>query len=413
MAKKAKELSAIEIKRISAPGRHNVGGVVGLYMAVQDTGGKSWIFRYQLSDKRRCIGLGGYPSVTLAQAYDKARELRELVSKGIDPIEQQRQAKAAILAEQAARKTISFREAAIQCHAKMSVKFKNLKHSAQWINTLTTYAFPVIGDLDVSLIDTSHIQKILDPIWTAKTETATRVRQRLEAVLAWSKVSGYRTGDNPARWSGHLDKIYAAAADIKKLKGDTHHAAMPYADVPAFVAYLRQLQSISARALEFTILTGARSGEVTGAVWSEIDIPGKVWVIQAERMKAGREHRVPLSDAAIDILKGLLRFLHNDYVFPSIQKKGPLTAAGLQKPLKRHNAELTVHGFRSAFRDWISEETDCQNIVAEMALAHTIKNAVEAAYRRGDLFEKRVELMQAWSEYCGSHVAGHVIQLSK
>jgi len=416
MPKKIRDMSAIEVKRMSAPGMYAVGGVTGLYLAVQKSGSKSWILRCVIGEKRREMGLGGYPSVTLEMAREKARAFREQIFNNdhpVDPIEQRREAKAALIAAQRATKKILFKDASIKCHSKMLAEFKNIKHAAQWIQTLKTYAFPAIGDLYVDAVDMSHIQSILDPIWETKTETATRVRQRLEAVLSWSTVSGYRSGDNPARWTDHLDQVYGSPAKIKKLKGDGHHAAMPYKEIPAFMSYLRRRQGIAARALEFTILTATRSGEVREAVWSEVDIKEKVWVIPASRMKAGKEHRVPLSDASIDLLKRTPRFIGTDYIFPSTQKKVPLTSSGLQMHLKNYNPEYTTHGMRSAFRDWISEETQFQNIVAEMALAHTIKNAVEAAYRRGDLFDKRVELMTAWSEYCGSHVGGQVVHFSK
>ncbi|MDA3896314.1 MAG: integrase arm-type DNA-binding domain-containing protein [Desulfobacteraceae bacterium] len=411
MAKAAKELSALEVKRISSPGMFAVGGVSGLYLAVSKSGARSWILRCMIGKKRRELGLGGFPSVPLADARNKARDAREKISQSIDPVAEKKALKAEM--EASNMRKLSFKDAAIKCHQKNSAEFKNIKHSAQWINTLKTYAFPVVGNLNVDEIELQHIKAVLDPIWKVKTETASRVRMRLEAVLAWATVSGHRSGDNPARWSGHLNQIYASPAKLKKLKGNIHHAAMPYKELPAFVAHLQKGKGMAARALEFLILTGTRSGEVRDAVWPEVDLKEKVWIIPAERMKAGREHRVPLSDAAIDILKQVPRYIDTDYIFPSIQKKVPLSSTGISKPLKTYNPNYTVHGMRSAFREWIAEETQIQNIVAEMALAHTIGDATEAAYRRGDLFDKRKELMQAWSEYVGSHVSGQVVSFSR
>lgn len=411
MARSAKELTAIEIKRITKKGKHAVGGVSGLYLNVNKSGGKSWILRCMVGNLRREIGLGGYPTTTLSMSREKARDMHSLISQGICPVEQKNAQKQALRQSQAA--SIRFSEAAEKCHMKKSAEFKNIKHAAQWINTLRTYAFPVVGDMKVDKITMHDVLAVLNPIWSEKTETAARLRQRIESVFAWSLVSGYRQGDNPARWSGHLDAILSSPAKLKKLKGDLHHSAMPYKEVSAFMAYLQKNKSMSYRALAFLILTGTRSGEVRGAEWSEVDLKAAVWIIPAERMKAGREHRVPLSDAAVDILKAVPRFLNTKYLFPSIRKKVPLTSAGIAKPLKNFNPDYTVHGMRSAFRDWIAEETQIQNIVAEMALAHTIGDATEAAYRRGDLFDKRKELMQAWSEYVGSHVSAQVVSFSR
>lgn len=410
MPKKRFEMSALEVKRLlSIPGMHAVGGVVGLFLQVRDSGSGSWVLRVKVGHRRRDIGLGSYPDVSMEEARERAKTDREKIRNGIDPVAERKAAQAALKSAQ--MKKLTFKQAAIQCHRKQSAEFKNIKHAAQWINSLKTYAFSVVGNVPVDEIHLEHIKAILDPIWHQKVETASRVRMRLEAVLSWASVSGHRSGDNPARWSGHLNAIYPSPAKLKKLSGG-HHAAMAFSEVPAFVAHLRKSKSMSARALEFLILTAARSGEVRDARWSEIDLKAKVWTVPAERMKAGKEHRVPLSDAAIELLKRRPRFLNNELVFPSIQKKAALSDSGIAKPLKQYNAGYTVHGFRSTFRDWIVEKTEYQNSVAETALAHVVKNATEAAYRRGDLYDKRVERMAAWSEYCGSHKSAEVINLT-
>ena len=393
MPKKAKELSAIEVKRLSNPGRHAVGVIPGLLLVVKESGAKSWILRTVVGNKRRNIGLGGYPEISLAMAREKAREARELISNGIDPIEQKRAIKAALLKSQNGR--MSFSQAAIKCHEKKVPEFKNEKHAAQWIRTIESYANPIIGNIPVDDIELPHILKILEPIWAAKTETATRLRQRLENVFDWAKISGYRKGDNPARWKGHLDAILPTPTKIKKVK---HFAALPWVDIGEFIIQLRNRKGIGARALEFIILTACRSGEVRLATWDEIDLENRVWIIPDERMKTGKEHRVPLVDDAIKLLKNLPRFEGSNYVFTGA-RGGPLSDMTISKVLKKMKVDAVPHGFRSTFRDWCAENTNYPSEVAEQALAHTIPNAVEAAYRRGDLFEKRRRLMESWAQY--------------
>jgi integrase len=280
--------------------------------------------------------------------------------------------------------------------------WKNAKHAEQWTNTLTTYASPIIGSLPVAEIDTALVMKVLNPIWASKTETASRVRQRIESVLGWATVSGYRTGDNPARWRDHLDNLLAKRSKVQKV---AHHPALHYAEMGAFMADLCKQGGMAALALEFTILTASRTGEVIGARWYEIDLDGKTWTIPPERMKAEKEHRVPLCSRAIKILTELQK-LGGEFVFPGLKLKKPLSNMAMLGLLKRmERGDLTVHGFRSTFRDWAAEQTAYPHEMAEMALAHTIDNKVEAAYRRGDLFQKRIRMMQDWQKHCDTIAA--------
>ncbi len=408
MPKVAKELSAIEVKRIIQQGFHAVGGVSGLMLQVAKGGSRSWILRARIGEKRRDIGLGGYPEVSLALARERALEKKTLISKGIDPIEDKRADRARLIASQ--RNTITFDDAADTVHETKSKEFKNEKYKAQWISAIRMYASPFIGKKPVSEIDLQDIKEVLSPIWETKTETAKKLRGNIEAILAWATVHEYRTGTNPARWQGYLDQIYAKPSKIAKVQ---HYKALPIDDMPAFMKRLQVEAGISARALEFTILTAARSGEVRGAIWNEIDINAKVWTIPAERMKAGKEHRSALSDDAIQLLKNMPRIEGNNYVFPS-PRGGMLSDMSLSAVLKRMNIDVVPHGFRSTFRDWASERTNYPRDVAEMALAHTIKNKTEAAYRREDLLPKRALMMQDWANYINTeHKPADVINISK
>ena len=393
MPKKARELSALDIKRIVKPGRYAAGNVAGLLFVVKDTGSRSWILRTMVGDKRRNIGLGGYPEVTLAKAREKARQMKELIEKGIDPVDQRKARRMALRASQNGR--ITFAEAARRTHEKKLSEFKNKRHGQDWINSVTRYAFPVIGQIAVDDVDLSHIQSILEPIWSDKTETATRLRQRLEQILNWATISGYRKGENPARWKGHLDAIFPAPTKIKKVK---HFPALPWKDIHPFVAELRQREGMAARCLEFVILTACRSGEARFATWDEIDLDNKVWTIPGERMKAGKEHRVPLTDDAISLLENLPRFEESNFLFTA-PRGGPLSDMALSMLCRRMKINAVPHGFRSTFRDWAAESTNYPREVAEQALAHTITSPVEAAYRRGDLFRKRRKLMESWEAY--------------
>lgn len=403
MPKRARELSAVETKRLTVPGRHAVGGVSGLLLYVRPGGARSWILRTMVGGKRRDIGLGRYPDVPLGGARERARGALEQIHQGADPVERRAAARSALAAARASR--ITFDEAARKCVAAKAHEFRNKKHAAQWATTLHTYASPVIGSLPVAEVELSHIVTILEPIWTTKTETATRLRQRIEAVLAWATVGGYRQGENPARWKGHLDAVLPKPRKVKKVR---HHKAIQWQEVGRFVAELRHREGISARALEFLILTAARSGEVRGATWDEIDLDRRLWTIPANRIKAGKEHRVPLSDEALTLLKALPHVHGCNYVFPA-PRGGALSDMSLSAVMKRMGADAVPHGFRSTFRDWCAENTAYPREVCEMALAHAIPDKVEAAYRRGDLMAKRTRLMNEWARFCALVPSGRVV----
>jgi integrase len=393
MPRKAEELGAIQVKNLTVPGMHFVGGVAGLALQVLPTGGRTWVLRMKVGSKRRDMGLGGYPDVTLADARERARKARDLVRDGVDPIEQAREARSALKASQAAALTFDQCAAAfIKAHR---AGWKNAKHAQQWENTIKQHASPVLGELLVRDVALPHVLKTLEPIWTTKTETASRLRNRVELVLDWAAARGYRSKENPARWRGHLDKLLPAPSKVASID---HHPALPLGDVGAFMVKLRAAAGTGARALEFAILTAARSGEVRGATWAEIDTDAKLWTIPAARMKAGREHRVPLSADALALLAALPRTAGSDLVFPA-PRGGALSDMTLSAVLRRMGVAAVPHGFRSTFRDWAAERTNYPHELAEMALAHTIDNKAEAAYRRGDMIEKRRQMMQAWAEF--------------
>lgn len=394
MARKAKELGALEVGRLDSPGLHFVGGVAGLALQVTGTGARSWILRVMVGGKRRDMGLGGYPDVLLAGAKEAAREARKQIKSGIDPIEDAKAKRSALAA--AVASAMTFSEAASAYIAAKEHEWKNAKHGAQWRSTLETYAYPVIGNIFVRDIEHEHIVKVLGPIWTSKTETASRLRGRIESVLGWATVSGYRKGDNPARWRGHLDKVLAQPSKVHTVE---HHAALDWREVGAFMVALREQEGMVAKMMEFAILTAARSGEVRGATWSEIDMDDATWTIPASRMKAKKEHRVPLSAAALKLLKSLPR--DSEIVFPSPTGK-QFSDASMNALLGRMGrADLTGHGFRSSFRDWAGETTDYPREVIEHALAHQLKDKAEASYARGTMFEKRRLLMQEWGKFTG------------
>jgi integrase len=397
MPKLAKELGALEVSRIAKPGMHFVGGVQGLALHVTKTGARSWVFRVVIADKRREMGLGNYPGVTLAKAREKARDARELIRQGIDPIERQQAAQSALRAAVAA--ALTFKDCAGKYIEAHEAGWKNTKHGQQWRNTLAQHAYPHMGELLVRDVGLSHVLAALEPIWRTKTETASRLRGRIELVLDWATARGYRDGLNPARWRGHLDKLLPAPGKVQR---GAHHPALPVSDVGAFMVQLRAAEGMGARALEFVILTAARSGEVRGATWAEIDRNAKTWTVPAERMKAGKEHRIPLSAAALDLLDRVAAMPKTaesgDLVFPA-PRGAPLSDMTLSAVLRRMGVPAVPHGFRSTFRDWSAERTSYPNEVCEMALAHTIGNKAEASYRRGDLFEKRRRMMAEWAEF--------------
>jgi integrase len=395
MARKAKELGPLAVSKLGTPGLHFVGGVSGLALQVLPTGGRTWVLRATMGGKRRDMGLGGFPDVPLADARTAARKARELIRAGLDPIEE---ARATLSAKRASRvKDLTFKQAAAACIAAHEASWRNAKHADQWRNTLATYAYPLIGDLLVRDVELTHVLAILEPIWTAKTETATRLRGRIEQVLDWATARGHRDGLNPARWRGHLDKLLARPSKVARV---THRAAPPVMEVGTFMADLRKVEGMGARALEFAILTAARSGEVRGARWSEIDRGAGIWTVPVDRMKAGREHRVPLSTPALAVLKALPRGDEADLIFQA-PRGGVLSDMTLTAVLRRMKTPAVPHGFRSTFRDWASERTNYPRDAAEMALAHAIGDKVEAAYRRGDLFEKRRRMMTDWATFCG------------
>lgn len=393
MPKIAKELGALAISKISAPGLHFVGRVQGLALQVTAGSGKSWLLRVMIAGKRREMGLGSYPGVSLAQAHAKASEAREMIRRGIDPIECQRVASNTLRASVAA--ALTFDQCAASYISAHEAGWKNAKHAQQWNNTLAQLASPVMGSLLVRDVGLPHVLAVLEPIWRTKTETASRLRGRIELVLDWAAARGYRDGLNPARWRGHLDKLLPKPGKVAKVE---HHLALAAADMAAFMLRLRAAVGMGARALEFAILTAARSGEVRGARWTEIDRNEKTWLIPADRMKAGKEHRVPLSDAALALLDALPVIADNELVFPA-PRGGALSDMTLSAVMRRMEMDAVPHGFRSTFRDWASELTSYPRDVAEMALAHTIGDKVEAAYRRGDLFEKRRLMMADWAAF--------------
>jgi len=389
------KLSAVQVARLKTPGYYGDGG--GLWLQVGANATKSWIFRFTLAGKAREMGLGALHTVSLAEARHRAREKRLMVLDGIDPIEARRAGERTAVSN--AARAVTFKaeaEAYIEAHR---AAWKNAKHADQWANTLETYAYPHIGQMLASEIDVDHVLACLRPIWSSKTETATRVRGRIEAVLDYATVLKHRAGDNPARWRGNLKSLLAAPSKVAKTE---HHAALPYAEAAAFMRALRAQEGLSARALEFTILTAARTSEAVAARWPEFDLEAAVWTVPASRMKAKKAHRVPLSKPVLRLLKGL-QGLDAVLVFPGAKSGKPLSNMAMLTLLQKRMArpDLTVHGFRSTFRDWAAETTSYAGEVVEMALAHRIEDETEAAYRRGDLFAKRARLMQAWADFCG------------
>ena len=406
------KLTQLQVDKLKAEGIYSDGA--GLSLKVTKYGSKSWVYRYMLAGKAHWMGLGSYPDVSLADAREKAAELRKLTRQNIDPLAEKR--KEVSIVRAAIAKFIDFDKAAEQYIDAQKSGWKNAKHAEQWTNTLKTYASPVIGNIDVSLIETAHIMRILekDNFWNEKTETAHRVRGRIESILDWATVRKYRTGENPARWKGHLDKLLPARTKVKKIE---HHAALPWQEIGAFMVELRNQQGIAARAVELAILTACRSGEVRGAAWDEFDLEAGVWIIPGERMKAKKEHRIPLSSKAIELLRKQQAEFPGVIVFPGMKvkdgKQTQLSDMSLTAVLRRmEQNEITVHGFRSTFRDWAAESTAYPGEMVEMALAHTIGNKVEAAYRRGDLFEKRRRMMEDWARFCDTvQSAGEVVPI--
>jgi len=405
-------LTPLAVKN-AKPGRHADGD--GLHLLVKHPtpeaiknakpgqpakGARSWVYRFMLKGKSRDIGLGaaGQGGISLADARTARDALRLKVKAGIDPLEErQREATDALAAAQAAAIAgITFKAVAEAYIGANEASWRNDKHRQQWRNTLASYVYPVMGELPVAEIGTAHVLKILEPIWQDKPETASRIRGRIETVLDAAKARGYREGENPARWRGHIAQILPPRSRLTR----GHHKAMPYEAIPAFMAKLREREAMAALALEFVILTATRTSEVLGATWAEVDLDKAIWTVPASRMKAGKEHRIPLSPRAVEILEAV-KPLGKASLFPA-DKGGKLSTMAMSMLLRRMKLDCTVHGFRSGFRDWAAECTGYAHEVCEMALAHVIGNKSEAAYRRGDLFDKRRRLMADWATYCAS-----------
>lgn len=406
MPRITQRLTAIKVANLKAKGLHLDGD--GLYLRITAGGTKSWMFRFARDGTTHDMGLGPLSTVPLARARELAAEARRQRLEGVDPIEARKARRATTrLAE--ARGT-TFRACAEQLIASHEVSWRNPKHRAQWPATLKAYAYPVIGDLPVMAVDTTSVLQVLEPIWATKPETASRVRGRIEAVLDWAKARALREGQNPAQWRGHLDHLLPARSKVRRVR---HHPALPYAELPAFVVQLQARDGIAARALEFVILTASRTGEALGARWEEINVGQRMWTVVPERMKAGREHRVPLSARAVAIVQEMAEIRQSDFVFAGMKHGRPLSDMALLMLLRDMRPGMTVHGFRSTFKDWAAECTDTPNFVSEAALAHVVADKVEAAYRRADLFEKRRKLMEAWAAFCGRKPTAEVVPLTR
>jgi integrase len=406
-------------------GRHRDEKYPGLYLQVMKaTGSKktktkdgedkkepehrtSWLYRYQLHGRERWMGLGSFSEVSLSRAREKWQAARQLLLDGVDPLKAKADARAERVKAEAA--TVTFETAAQGYYDAQSIKWRNPKHRAQFLSTMKTFAYPIIGKLPVADIDTPLVLKVMEqhvkaergypagPLHKSRPETASRLRGRIQNTLDWAKARGYRSGENPAAWRGNLKHLIPAADETKAVR---HHAALSYSEVATFMSRLSERAGIAARALEFTILTAARTNEVIGARWSEIDFKAKVWTVPAERMKARKAHRVPLSEKAVSLLRSLPTEQGSDYIFIGTQKGEGISNMSMSAVLKRMHYEVTVHGFRSTFKDWAGDVANYPNHISEMALAHTISSAVEKAYRRGDLFAKRAHMMQAWEKFC-------------
>jgi integrase len=401
----SEKLTATKVARARAPGMIGDGG--GLWLRITAGGSKGWIFRFMIAGRSRAMGLGSVDDVTLAEARELARQYRKLVKQGLDPIEARR-AERTVLQLEAAR-AMTFEQCAERYIAAHKAGWGG-RTANDWVATLKAYAFPVFGALPVQAIDVALVMKAIEPLWLIKLETASRVRGRIESILDWAKTRGYRDGENPARWRGHLENLLAKRSKVHRAK---HLAALPFVEIAAFITKLRRRQGAAARALEFAVLTGARSDEALGATWGEVDFAEKHWTIPGERMKGEVTHRVPLSDRAIEILGEMHALRQGDLVFPG-RGGGSLSHSAMRRVLAAMDRDdLTVHGFRSTFRDWASECTNFPREVCEAALAHAIDNKVEAAYRRGDLFQKRRQLMAAWARYCAAPaITGKVVRLA-
>lgn len=397
MARSVNRLTTVAVSNIRVPGLYPDGG--GLYLRVTKTRTRNWVFRYARFGRTRDMGLGSALEVSLVHARKAALAARQALAAGEDPVNRRTQARAEA---QRVERSRSFADCATDYINRHEAGWRNAKHRQQWRSTLNTYVLPVFGRMPVREVDTHLVMKALEPIWTKNPETASRLRGRIEAICSWAKVMGYRDGPNPAQWRGHLDQLLPSKGKIRKVR---HHAALPYAEMPSFMALLRGRQGVSAYALEFVILTAARTGEVLRARWDEVSFKEGLWLVPAERMKAGRDHRVPLSERAIEIMRKLDCVRTNEFLFPG-GSRGALSNMALLMLLRDLRPGVTTHGFRSTFKDWCADCTNVPNFVSEAALAHVVADRVEAAYRRTELLEKRRQLMEAWSIYCGKAQAG-------
>lgn len=418
MARQIGRLSALTVGKIKKKGLYPDGG--NLYLQVVVSGAKSWIFRYMIDGRARNMGLGALNSVSLAVARDKAADCRKLLSSGIDPLKARKddQAKAQLIAA----RSKTFKQCAESYIDAHKVGWRNEKHIWQWGNTLSRFVYPVIGDTPVQDVDVALVTEILEPLWNTKTETASRVRGRMEVILDWATSREYRQGENPARWRGHLENLLPKRSKVQKVK---HRPALTYSQIGDFITGLEKQGGTAALAMAFTILTAARTSEVIGATWNEFDLQKKTWTVPADRIKAGREHRVPLSEAALKILRTLKSQQEktgnektDNIIFPGQRQGKPLSNTAMLMLLRRmKRKDITVHGFRSSFRDWAAEQTHFAREVAEAALAHVSGDKVEQAYMRSDLFEKRRQMMDAWARYCATPSAkgkkGNVLNISR
>ena len=420
MPRRAKVTLTAAGVRTAKAGRYCDGAVTGLYLLVRDAEHKFWLLRYVFEGRSHEAGLGpaaGPDAITLAKARDKARALREVIRDGRDPLEEKAAARALRAAEAAKAKiaVVTFKDVAERYLRAHEDAWRNPKHRQQWRNTLRDYVHPAIGALPVANVGVAEVMTVVEPIWRTKPETAGRVRGRIEVILDFAKTRDLRDGENPARWKGHLQNLLPARGKVARVE---HHAALPWRDIGAFMGRLTGVGGMGALALRFAILTAARSGEVRGARWSEIDLERGVWTVPPERMKAGVEHRVPMSGPALALLREVapLRSSHDDFLFPGGRVGSPLSDVAVSKAAKAAGGdEITVHGFRSCFRDWVAEATAFPRELAEKALAHSLSDKVEAAYQRGDLFGKRSRLMAEWASFCerAAPLGGEVVALRR
>jgi integrase len=409
MARGIHRLTALSIKR-NKPGRIADGG--GLYLQIGRQGTKAWLFRFMLNGRAREMGLGSCHTLSLAEARDAALECRKQLLAGLDPIEARKANRRAQLLQ--AAKAMTLRQCATAYIDAHKDGWRNEKHSEQWTATLETYAYPKIGDLSVAAVDTGLVMSVIEPIWRTKTETASRVRGRIENILDWATTHQYRQGENPARWKGHLENLLPERSRVAKVE---HHAALPFREIGDFMAQLREQEGFAAKTLQFCILTATRSGETRGARWVEIDLTERIWTIPGDRTKTGKEHRVPLSSAALEIIADMQKYRHSEGEFlfsPEGDGHRKLSENAMLALLRRmERSDITPHGFRSTFRDWAAETTNFPREVAEMALGHAIGDKVEAAYRRGDLFKKRIALMEQWAKRCNTPSGGNVLKMER